>query len=70
MKATQVTLKESVEIPQSSERVWDVIENPQTMKRWNPNVKDVLLHNWGARGKGFRYRITYALNGKASRKLP
>ena len=66
IEAKQVILKESIEIPQSAERVWDVIENPETMKLWNPNVKGVVLANWGNRSKGFRYRITYALNGKPS----
>lgn len=61
-----MTLEESVEIRRPPEKVWEVLENPETMKQWNPNVKNVVLHNWGARSKGFRYRITYALSGKAN----
>lgn len=30
------------------------------------NVKNVVLHNWGAWAQGFPYRITYALSGKPS----
>ena len=61
-----MTLKDRVDIHRPPEQVWQVIENPETMKLWNPNVKDVMLHNWGARAQGFRYRITYALSGKPS----
>jgi carbon monoxide dehydrogenase subunit G len=61
-----MTLKEHVHIDRPPEDVWNVIENPETMKLWNPNVKHVVLYNWGARSQGFRYRMTYALSGKAN----
>lgn len=63
---TQVILRESIEIDRPPPQVWDVIENPETMKQWSPKVKNVVLENWGARGTGFRYRIIYALSGQPS----
>ena len=57
-------LRDSIQINRPPEAVWRVLEDPERMSSWNPNVRAVTPISWGGRTRGFRYQITYALSGR------
>lgn len=61
-----MNLRDHVDVGQSPEAVWRVLEDPSNLPAWNPNVQRVGPITWGAPAKGFRYRATYVLRGNAN----
>jgi uncharacterized protein YndB with AHSA1/START domain len=61
-----MVLKDSVRINAPPEHVWPYLEDPERMRLWNTNIKEVGSISWGQRCQGFRYRLTYVLGGKES----
>ncbi len=59
-----MTIRDSILINRTPDKVWAFVENPELMKQWNPKVQWVTA---GAqnRGQGFVYAITYLMSGKA-----
>ncbi len=59
-----MTIRDSILINRTPDKVWAFVENPELMKQWNPKVQWVTA---GAqnRGQGFVYAITYVMSGKA-----
>ncbi|MDE3120022.1 MAG: SRPBCC family protein [Nitrospirota bacterium] len=61
-----MNLRDQVDIGCSPEKIWLVLEDPNNLPAWNPNVQRVGPITWGTPAKGFRYRATYVLRGKAN----
>ncbi|MFM8551683.1 MAG: SRPBCC family protein [Nitrospiraceae bacterium] len=61
-----MNLRDHVDVGRPPETVWRFLEDPNNLPAWNPNVQRVAPVTWGAPAKGFRYRATYVLRGKAN----
>lgn len=61
-----MVLRDSIDILRPPEAVWAWVEDPGRAARWNPHVKSVEPAAPGPRGRGWFYRATYALSGKAT----
>ncbi|MFZ2198266.1 MAG: SRPBCC family protein [Thermodesulfovibrionales bacterium] len=62
-------LKDKILIDRPPEEVWQYIESPALMQKWNPRIRAFVPVSWGEPSEGYRYRVRYKMISKESNFL-
>src|SRR5574340_785291 len=62
-------LKDKIQIDRSPEKVWQYIQSPALMQKWNPAIRAFVPVSWGEPSEGYRYRVRYKMIGRESNFL-
>lgn len=58
-------IKESIVIDRAIEIVWDHVQDPYYMKKWNPRVKNIIPLPEAFPGIGYKFKAEYEMMGKS-----
>lgn len=62
-------LKDKIQIDRPPEEVWQYIQSPALMQKWNPRIRAFVPVSWGEPSEGYRYRVRYKMIGRESNFL-
>jgi carbon monoxide dehydrogenase subunit G len=62
-------LHDKIQIDRSAEEVWQYIQTPALMQKWNPGIRAFVPVSWGEPAEGYKYRVRYKIIGRESNFL-
>ena len=62
-------LKDKIQIDRPPEKVWQYIQSPALMQKWNPRIRAFVPVSWGEPSEGYRFRVRYKMIGRESNFL-
>lgn len=62
-------LNDKIQIDHPPEEVWQYIQSPALMQKWNPRIRAFVPVSWGEPSEGYRYRVRYKMIGRESNFL-
>ena len=64
-----MNLNDEIQIERPPEEVWQYIQSPALMQKWNPRIRAFVPVSWGEPSEGYRFRVRYKMIGRESNFL-
>jgi ligand-binding SRPBCC domain-containing protein len=64
-----MNLSDKIQIERPPEEVWQYIQSPALIQKWNPRIRAFVPVSWGEPSEGYRYRVRYKMIGRESNFL-
>lgn len=57
-------IRNTVKIRDEPTAIWPFIEDPEKLPLWDVRILNAEPISWGPRSRGYRYRVTFSVNGQ------